>query len=117
MDFLLHGDSFSAPAHSNALVRGYSLLCVAVVQFTGIRGIDLNSRLLGVLMCLELGILLLLAIAIVVHGGGPNGLTLAAVHAGTCVQQYLGIAVMFAFASFIGFEATAIYGRNAGTRR
>ncbi|CAB3715141.1 Putrescine importer PuuP [Paraburkholderia sediminicola] len=91
---------------------GYSLICVAVVQFTGIRGIDLNSRLLGVLMCLELGILLLLAIAIVMHGGGPNGLTLAPFTPEHVFSGHLGIAVMFAFASFIGFEATAIYGKE-----
>jgi Amino acid transporters len=98
-------------AYRDALVRLFADLR-AVVQFTGIRGIDLNSRLLGVLMCLELGILLLLAIAIVVHGGGPNGLTLAPFTPEHVFSGHLGIAVMFAFASFIGFEATAIYGKE-----
>ncbi|PXW23438.1 APC family permease [Paraburkholderia caballeronis] len=90
----------------------YSLACVAVVQVTGIRGIDLNSRLLGVLMSLELGILLVLAVAIVIHGGGPDGLTLAPLAPRNVFSGHVGIAVMFAFASFIGFEATAIYGKE-----
>lgn len=91
---------------------GYALACVAIVQFTGLRGIDLNSRVLGVLMCLELGVLLLLSIAILLHGGGPDGLTLRPFSPRYLLGGHVGIAVMFAFASFIGFEATAIYGQE-----
>ncbi|QGZ61807.1 APC family permease [Paraburkholderia acidisoli] len=90
----------------------YSFVCIAIVQFTGIRGIDLNSRLLGVLMCLELGILLLLSVAIVMHRGGPDGLTLEPFAPRHVFSGHMGIAVMFALASFIGFEATAIYGKE-----
>lgn len=90
----------------------YSLVCLFIVQVTGIRGIDLNARLLGVLMCLELGILLVLSVAIVLHGGGPDGLTFASFHPSNVFSGHPGIAVMFAFASFIGFEATAIYGKE-----
>ncbi|WP_338641368.1 APC family permease [Burkholderia pyrrocinia] len=91
---------------------GYSAVFLAIVQFTGLRGIDLNSRLLGVLMCLEMGILLVLSIAIVVHHGGPDGLTLAPFSPKHIFGGNVGIAVMFALASFIGFEATAIYGKE-----
>ncbi|SAK82302.1 amino acid permease [Caballeronia hypogeia] len=90
----------------------YSILCLGMVQVLGIRGIDLNSRVLGVLMCLEMGILLLLSVAIVVHGGGPSGLTSAPLEPKLVLSGHLGIAVMFAFASFIGFEATAIFGKE-----
>ena len=90
----------------------YTLICLAVVQFTGLRGIDLNARLLGVLMCLELGILLVLSMAVVLHGGGPDGLTFASFRPSNVFSGHPGIAVMFAFASFIGFEATAIYGKE-----
>jgi amino acid transporter len=98
--------------HSAAPWYAYSLVCLAIVQVTGLRGIDLNARLLGVLMCLELGILLVLSVAIVLHGGGPDGLTLAPFHPSNVFSGHPGIAVMFAFASFIGFEATAIYGKE-----
>jgi len=90
----------------------YSFACLVIVQLTGIRGIDLNSRLLGVLMCLELGILLLLSLAIVIHHGGPGGLTLAPFSPRHVFSGHLGIAAMFALAAFIGFEATAIYGKE-----
>ncbi|HXZ10365.1 MAG TPA: APC family permease, partial [Paraburkholderia sp.] len=99
--------------HSTMPWYAYSLICMAVVQITGIRGIDLNSRVLGILMCLELGILLLLSIAIVIHGGGPDGLTAAPFSPQHVLSGHLGISVMFAFASFIGFEATAIYGKES----
>ncbi|NVE25873.1 APC family permease [Burkholderia glumae] len=96
---------------------GYAVGCAAIVQFTGLRGIDLNSRVLGVLMCLELGILLLLSGAILLHGGGPDGLTLAPFAPRHLLGGHVGIAVMFAFASFIGFEATAIYGQECRNPR
>jgi amino acid transporter len=98
--------------HSGLPWYGYAIACAAIVQFTGLRGIDLNSRVLGVLMCLELGILLLLSIAILIHGGGPDGLTLEPFAPRHLLGGHVGIAVMFAFASFIGFEATAIYGQE-----
>ncbi|CAD6546800.1 hypothetical protein LMG27952_04478 [Paraburkholderia hiiakae] len=98
--------------HGSLPWYAYSFACLVVVQFTGIRGIDLNSRLLGVLMCLELGILLVLSLAIVIHHGGPDGLTLAPFSPRHVFSGHLGIAVMFALASFIGFEATAIYGKE-----
>jgi len=98
--------------HASMPWYAYSLACVAIVQFTGVRGIDLNSRLLGVLVSVELGILLLLGMSIVIHGGGPDGLTLAPLAPRHVFSGRVGIAVMFAFASFIGFEATAIYGKE-----
>ncbi|WP_213294617.1 APC family permease [Paraburkholderia sacchari] len=98
--------------HSAMPWYAYSFACIAVVQLTGLRGIDLNSRLLGVLMCLEMGILLVLSIAIVIHHGGPSGLTLAPFAPKQVFSGHMGIAVMFALASFIGFEATAIYGKE-----
>ncbi|MFP3798013.1 MULTISPECIES: APC family permease [Paraburkholderia] len=98
--------------HSALPWYAYSLACLAIVQITGLRGIDLNSRLLGVLMCLEMGILLVLSLAIVTHHGGPDGLTLEPFAPKHVFSGHMGIAVMFALASFIGFEATAIYGKE-----
>ncbi|WP_321902926.1 APC family permease [Paraburkholderia tropica] len=98
--------------HSALPWYAYSLACLAIVQITGLRGIDLNSRLLGVLMCLEMGILLVLSLAIVTHHGGPDGLTLEPFAPRHVFSGHMGIAVMFALASFIGFEATAIYGKE-----
>jgi amino acid transporter len=89
------------------LVLGLSLLKV-----------DVGAKLLGVLLTLELLALFAVGIAVVVQGGGPGGLDLAAsfgpeaVFAGGFAGS-AGIALAFAFASFIGFEATAIYGEES----
>lgn len=91
----------------------YTFIAIAMVQLIGIRGIDLNSKILGSLMCLEMGILLVLSIAIVLHGGGPEGLTMAPWSPSHVFHGHIGIAIMFAFGSFIGFEATAIYGKES----
>lgn len=90
----------------------YALAALAVVQVLGLRNLDLNSRLLGILMTLEMGILVVLAGAIVLHGGGPEGLTLKPFMPSEVFGGHLGIAVMFAMASFLGFEATAIYAQD-----
>lgn len=76
--------------------------------------VDIGAKLLGVLLILELASLALVGLAVIFSGGGPEGLQLsdsfapAAIFAGAP-----GIAFAFAFASFIGFEATAIYGEEA----
>ena len=98
--------------HSSLPWYGYSLLCLAAVQIIGVRGIDLNSRLLGLLMVLEMGILFVLSVAIMLHGGGPQGMSAAPFSPRVVFGGHPGIAIMFALASFIGFEATAIYGKE-----
>jgi amino acid transporter len=76
--------------------------------------VDIGAKFLGVLLILELASLALVGLAVVFSGGGSEGLQLgdsfapAAIFAGAP-----GIAFAFAFASFIGFEATAIYGEEA----
>jgi len=88
------------------LVTGLSLLSV-----------DVGAKVLGVLMSLELLSLIITGVAILVNGG-PEGINLDAsfnpanIFAGG-FGGGAGIAIAFAFASFIGFEATAIYGEEA----
>jgi len=91
---------------------GYALAALAVVQIVGLLNIDVNSRILGILMGLEMGVLVVLALAIVCHGGGPEGLTLRPFAPAQILDGHLGISVMFAMASFLGFEATAIYAQD-----
>lgn len=88
----------------------YAFAVGAVVYVLGSRSIDVSGRLLGLFMTLEMGILVLLGAAILVHGGGPDGITLHPFSFAAVTSGHLGIAVMFAMLSFLGFEATAIYG-------
>jgi amino acid transporter len=80
--------------------------------------VDLGAKVLGVFLVLELAALLIVAGAILANGGPDGGVNLAAsfdpnaILAGGLTGA-AGIAIAFAFASFIGFEATAIYGEES----
>lgn len=79
--------------------------------------VDVGAKFLGVLTSLELLSLLIAGVAIL-SKVGPEGINFQAsfdpslVLAGGFVGT-AGIALSFAFASFIGFESTAIYGEEA----
>lgn len=101
------------------LVAGYGgpslpwwLWTAAVLAVTGLLGyrhIELSSRVLGVLLVAEVGIVLVLDAAIIGRGGGDEGLSSALVRPDAVLSGAPGIGLMFAIAGFIGFEATAIF--------
>jgi amino acid transporter len=91
----------------------YSAVAIALVQFLGMRKLDLSGFVLGLFITLEMGILLALSASIVLHGGGPQGFNLRPFALHEVLSGHPGIALMFALASFVGFEATAIYGEES----
>ncbi|MFJ6158776.1 APC family permease [Pseudarthrobacter sp. NPDC092202] len=92
----------------------WCLLCIGIVQIFGILNVDLGAKVLGVLLTLELASMILTGLAVVFQGGGPDGLDFAASFSPVSIFQGApGIAFAFAFAGFIGFEATAIYGEES----
>lgn len=86
----------------------YALAMIAVVGFLGYRDIDLSSKVLGVLLVGEIGVVLVLN-ALVVFRGGAAGLSLAPFAPSNVVSGSPGIGLIFALVGFIGFEATAIF--------
>ncbi|MFG2947645.1 APC family permease [Streptomyces adustus] len=92
-----------------------ALAGVALVAVLGHREITLSARLLALLMIGETGVLLALDIAVLVRHGA------AALPAASFGHQAtgpgLGVAMMFAFVSFIGFESAALYGGEARNPR
>lgn len=86
----------------------FSLLMIGLVGILGFRHIDLSSKVLGVLLIGEIGIVLVL-IAVVVAVGGANGLSLAPFEPAQVASGSPGVGLMFAIAAFIGFEATTIF--------
>ncbi|NAZ74249.1 amino acid permease [Kineococcus sp. T13] len=94
----------------------WAAILLAVVGFLGYRNIDLGAKILGVLLVLEIGVVALLSAAILLRGG-PEGASLDSFEPTTFASGSPGIALMFAIASFIGFEATAIYGEEARNPR
>src|SRR3954468_15053697 len=92
----------------------WCLIAWALVTLLSILQVDIGAKVLGVLMGAEVLSLTITALAVIFQGGGPDGLDLAASFAPSNVfagglNGGAGIALAFAFASFIGFEATAIY--------
>jgi amino acid transporter len=86
----------------------FSLAVIALVGVLGYRHIDLSSKVLGVLLIAEVGIVLILVVAVVITGG-EDGLSLAPFEPANVVSGSPGVGLMFAIAAFIGFEATAIF--------
>lgn len=89
----------------------------AAVTALSLLSVDVGAKFLGVLTSLEILSLLVTGVAILAKGGPEPinfqasfdpSLIFAGGFAGTA-----GIALSFAFASFIGFESTAIYGEEA----
>jgi amino acid transporter len=97
----------------------YIWCAIAWILVTGLSllSVDVGAKVLGTLMILELVSLLVTGVSILANGG-PEGLNFGAsfslqnIFAGG-FGGGAGIAIAFAFASFIGFEATAIYGEES----
>ncbi len=84
----------------------------AVTAVLGYRSVDVSARVLAVLMTCEIGILLVLDLG-VLHAKGSAGLPTHVFAPSTVLSGALGLALMFAFASFIGFESAALYGEES----
>ncbi|MCO7204126.1 APC family permease [Microbacterium sp. CnD16-F] len=84
-----------------------ALVVIGLVGLLGYRHIDLSSKVLGVLLIAEVGIVVVL-VAVVLFSA-PEGLSLAPFEPANVVSGSPGVGLMFAIAAFIGFEATAIF--------
>lgn len=95
----------------------WSLIAWAVVLVLSAFSIDVGAWVLGVLLGLELLSLVVTGLAVIFQGGA-DGFDIGASFAPDNILVgglggSAGIALAFAFASFIGFEATAIYGEES----
>ncbi|MBO1415612.1 APC family permease [Streptomyces sp. FH025] len=90
------------------------LATMAVVQLLGAAGIEMGAKVLAVFVLAEVSILLAFGVLVLVRGGGPEGLAAAQTFSpSAALGGAPGVALMFALASMLGFEATAIYGEEA----
>jgi hypothetical protein len=93
----------------------WSLIAWALVTALSLFSVDVGAWVLGVFMTLELLSLLIMSIAVFVESGGVD-LGASFSPSNILVGGFTGsagIALAFAFASYIGFEATAIYGEES----
>ena len=92
---------------------GVAVVAVAVL---GYRQIDLSAKVLSILMVAEIGVLAVLDVAVFAHKGAAT-LPATSFHPHTVFSGGLGVAMMFAFISFIGFESAALYGEETRNPR
>lgn len=86
----------------------YTAIALVVAGWLGYRHVELSARVLAVLLTLELGIVMVISLVAVARGGA-EGLDLQSFEPSTVTSGSPSLALMFAAASFIGFEATAIF--------
>ncbi len=90
---------------------GWWLPAAAGALLIGVLGwlkIDLNAKVLGVLLLVECAMVVVFDAAGVARPG-PDGLSLHAFDPGTLSGAGLGTALSFTIASFVGFEQAAVY--------
>ncbi|MCK9902331.1 APC family permease [Frankia sp. Cpl3] len=85
---------------------------IAVTAALGYRQIDISARVVAVLLVAEVGILIALDVAILARDG-TAALPATAFAPDTVFGPGLGVSLMFAFVSYIGFESAALYGEEA----
>jgi amino acid transporter len=95
----------------------WAVIAWLIVSGLSLLSVDVGAKVLGVLIVLEVLALFTTAIVILV-AGGPEGMNFGASFSPDQIfiggfAGGAGIAIAFAFASFIGFEATAIYGEES----
>ncbi|GAB91835.1 APC family permease [Gordonia rhizosphera] len=86
----------------------YALGILVVIASLGYRHIELSGKVLGVLLVCEVGIVMIINLSVLGHGGA-EGLSTAALSPANFFHGAPGIALIFALAGYIGFEATAVF--------
>lgn len=90
----------------------FSFGLLAFALGAGILGIEFSARVLGVLLSLETALLLLLGLA-TLFTEGPGAYPISALSPHEIFSGEVGIAFVFVFVCFVGFEAAAIFGEEA----
>lgn len=86
----------------------FSLTMLAAVLALGIEKVELGGKVLGVLMLMEVGIVLLTDVGLLAQKSVAT-LEFSSFMPSVATGGAMGIAMIFAIGSFVGFEATAIY--------
>ncbi|KUO14905.1 APC family permease [Streptomyces dysideae] len=85
-----------------------ALVAVLAVGLLGWLKIDLNARVLGVLLLIEVALVVIFDVA-AVSDPGPEGLSLHAFNPDTLSGAGIGTALCFCVAAFLGFEQAPVY--------
>ena len=88
------------------------VILLALVAFVANRQLEISAKLLGLALVCEMTILLILDVAILADRG-LSAFSLEVFKPSTIFSGTPGVAFLYAFYTFIGFEATAIFGEEA----
>ena len=104
----------------------YAVVALVLIAVLSWFDISVAAKVLGVVLVVEVALLLLMAIGVLFHGGGPDGLMFESLSPVAAFQTNglpsaampevtgaAGVGLLFAFWSWVGFEATAIYGEES----
>ncbi len=86
----------------------FAVAAFVVTTYLGYRNIELSSKVLAVLLTAEIAIIAVLD-AVIVARGGAHGLSAGIVTPDAVFSGSLGVGLLFAIISYVGFEATAIF--------
>lgn len=89
----------------------FSLGLVALVALLGYRDIELSSKVLVVALALETLVVVIMDVGVFIHNGSIDQSSM--VPLSTLGVGVPALGIMFAFYSFIGFEATAVFRNEA----
>ncbi|MTL15388.1 amino acid permease [Nocardia seriolae] len=93
---------------------GFAILMLVINGLGTWFGVAVAERLLIVLLVTEVTVLTVMGVSVLLHGGGPDGISLAPINPVNAFHgASAGLGLFFAFWSWVGFESTAIYGEES----
>jgi amino acid transporter len=90
----------------------WAVIAFALVGMLSFFEVTLSAKLLGVALAAEVAVLAALDVGVLVDKGF-HGFSLDVFNPNMVFSGGFGVSLMLAFGSFVGFEATAIYGEEA----
>ncbi|MGX1887372.1 APC family permease [Streptomyces sp. NPDC055287] len=92
----------------------YAAGMLAVTGVLAYFDINITAKALGVMLVAEIAVLFAVATAVLVAGGGPDGIPLEPINpVNAFTGTSAGLGLFFAFWSWVGFESTAMYGEES----
>jgi amino acid transporter len=86
----------------------WAFLAIALMALLGLLGVELNARVLGIVILCEIGLLTVVSLGVVL-AGGAHGLSTAAFAPHEVFGAHPGAMLAIAITAFAGFEATVLF--------
>ncbi|WP_199038197.1 APC family permease [Glycomyces salinus] len=86
-----------------------------LIGLLGTRAVDINAKVLAVLLSVEIAVILLFSVSNFMHA--DDGLSFAALSPSALGGEAAGAVLALAVVGFIGFESPTVYGEEARDRR